>query len=303
MTASTPETVLEFLQFARKVFAENRIPEPRLEAELLLAHALGCDRVQLYVRYDQPLSPDERRRFGELLRLRGRRVPVQYILGYRDFWTFRVKVEPGVLIPRPETECLIEEVVALHKGRGTSPRTIADVGTGTGCLAIAMALEFESARVFAGDIADKPLELAPLNAAAAGVDPARLKVFRADGLAGLRAAAGEPFELVVSNPPYITEAAFEGLQREVREHEPREALVSGVDGLDVIRAIARAAAEPGCIVPGGAIFIEIGDAPQVPVVRALLHEAGFRETGVRNDYAGLPRVVFGIDHDPAAVRV
>jgi release factor glutamine methyltransferase len=295
MTEKPPETVLEFLQYATRLFKDHRIDDARLEAELLLSHALGCDRVGLYVRFDQPLTAEERTRFGGLLRTRGRRVPVQYILGYKDFWTFRVSVEPGVLIPRSDTECMIEEILALHRGRGTQPRVIGDVGTGSGCIAMALASEFPEARVFAGDIADKPLEVAARNVAKEKLE-ARVSVVRADGLAGLRAHAPGPFDLVATNPPYITELAMGSLPREIRDHEPTLALVAGPDGLDVIRGICKDAAEPGVIAPGGALFIEIGEPQQVEPVRRLLLEAGFESTGVRNDYAHLPRVVYGLDH-------
>jgi len=294
MTTDLPQTVLQYLQYATRLFKEKQIPEPRLESELLLAHALKCDRVGLYVRYDQPLTVEERTRFGDLLRQRGRRVPVQYILGYRDFWTFRLAVEPGVLIPRPDTECLVEEVLALYRGRGTSPRLIADVGTGSGCLAIALALEFPDAIVYAGDIADVPLRVALENVTANGVAD-RVFVERADGLNGLRAKAPAAFDLVVSNPPYITTGAYAGLQHEVREHEPVVALVSGIDGLDMIRTLTADATRPDVMTAGGSLFIEIGDAPQVAPVRALLKDAAFASTHVRNDYAQLPRVVYGLD--------
>jgi release factor glutamine methyltransferase len=286
-------SVLDYLQVARDLFRKKEIPEARLEAELLLSHALGCDRVALYVRYDQPLTPDETRRFGDLLRQRGRRVPVQYIMGYRDFWKGRLAVEPGVLIPRPETECLIEEVLALHRGR-EAPRRIADVGTGSGAIAIALAGEFPEVEVWAGDIAEAPIRVATANAASAGVAD-RVHVLRARGLAPLFAAAGAPFDLVVSNPPYITAAAFATLQPEVREHEPVEALVAGADGLDVLRAITDELAAGDLLAPGGMALLEIGEAHQVEPVRAMLKDAGFGATHVRKDYADLPRIIVGTD--------
>lgn len=295
MTGPNPESVLEFLQFATRLFKDRSIPEPRLEAELLLAHALGCDRIQLYVRFDQPLTADERTRFGDLLRQRGRRVPVQYILGYKDFWTFRVAVEPGVLIPRADTECLIEEAKRVHDANGRSPALVADIGTGSGCIAMALAEVFPEARIFAGDVADTPLVVAARNVATAGLSE-RVTVVRADGLAGLRAHAPGPFDLIASNPPYITEAAWANLPREIRDHEPTEALVAGPDGLDIIRRIVAEAAAPGVVAAGGSMFIEIGEPHQVEPVQAMLLEAGFASTGMRKDYAGLPRIVYGLEH-------
>jgi release factor glutamine methyltransferase len=294
MSPPIPRTVLEFLQYARNLFRERKIPEPRLEAELLLAHALGCDRVALYVRHDQPLSPEETKRFGDLLRQRGRRVPVQYILGYREFWKAKLAVEPGVLIPRPETECLVEEVLARFRGL-PAPRRIADIGTGSGAIAIALAGEFPEAVIWAGDIAEVPLRVAAKNAAAAGVAD-RVHVVRALGLTELRALAGEPFDLIVSNPPYITTAEMLTLQPEVRDHEPVEALVAGADGLDVLRAITDELAAGDALVPGGAILLEIGEGHQVEPVRAMLKAAGCAETHVRKDYADLPRILVGMDY-------
>ena len=292
-TAPNLRTVLEYLQFARELFRKKGIAEPRTEAELLLAHALGCDRVALYVRYDQPLTPDETRRFGELLRQRGRRIPVQYILGYRDFWKGRMQVEPGVLIPRPDTECLIEEVLALHRGR-PAPRRIADIGTGSGAIAIALAGEYPEAEIWAGDIAETPIAVATRNAAEAGVAD-RVHVVRARGLKGLAEVAMAPFDLVVSNPPYITMAAFATLEPEVREHEPVEALVAGEDGLDVLREICGELGEGERLASGGMALLEIGEPHQVEPVRAMLRAAGFGSTHMRKDYAGLPRVVIGVD--------
>jgi len=294
MSPPLPRNVLEFLQYARNLFRDRKIPEPRLEAELLLSHALGCDRVGLYTRYDQPLTQEETRRFGDLLRQRGRRVPVQYILGYKEFWKAKLAVEPGVLIPRPETECLVEEVLARFRGR-PGPRRIADIGTGSGAIAIALAGEFPEAVVWAGDIAEVPLRVAAKNAAAAGVAD-RVHVVRARGLAELGALAGEPFDLIVSNPPYITTAEMLTLQPEVRDHEPVEALVAGEDGLDVLRAITSELGSGDTLAPGGLVLLEIGEAHQVEPVRAMLKSAGCAETHVRKDYADLPRIIAGTDY-------
>ena len=291
-------TVLEILTTSAEFFKGVGLPSARLEAELLLAHALGIDRIQLYVQYDRPLVQAETATYRSLVKRRANGEPVQYLLGERDFWTLTFEVTPGVLIPRPDTETLItvalDELDRLGGGGASDSESlrVADVGTGSGCIGVTLAHERSTVTVWAGDVAEVPLELAPRNAARAGVSD-RVQVLAADGLEPLWHAAGRrPFHVVASNPPYLTEAEMPGLMREVRDHEPHRALVAGVDGLDVIRPLIQSAAAPGRLVDGGALVIEVSSTgEQADRVRGLMQQAGLIDARVVPDLAGRPRVV------------
>lgn len=290
-TASPSRTVLELLTLTTEHFKRNKVDAPRLEAELLLAHVLKIPRIQLYVRFDQPLKPEEVDAFRELVRRRGRHEPVHYILGRREFWSLELHVERGVLIPRPDTECLVEEALALSKAH---PLTrAAEVGVGSGAIAIALLTELPGLTVHASDIAETPLRVARVNAERHRVAE-RLHLAHGAGLAPL-AAAG-PFDLIVSNPPYIRRADYSRLEPHIREWEPAEALVSGDDGLDCIRALL-AELGPATLAPGGALLLEIGDADQANILSARLAPT-FSEVRVRKDYAGHERVVVALGYRP-----
>ena len=287
-------TLLQILKWTTGFFEKQGIGSPRLDAELLLAHVLGLERIQLYVQFDRPLVPAERHAYRELVKRRASGEPVQYILGTQEFWSIAFAVRRGVLVPRPDTEVLVEEALAIARtlaGQAGDGLRIADVGTGTGAIAVAIASELPGAAVWAGDIAAVPLALAPENARTAGVGD-RVTVCPGAGLAPLVVAAGGgPFDLVCSNPPYIREGELAGLMREVRDWEPREALAAGADGLDVLRILVDEVARPGALRPDGAVLFEIGDGAQADVVGAWLTARGLRGVRVRNDYAGRPRVV------------
>lgn len=288
-------TLLAALQWTAGFFDKQGVASPRLDAEVLLGHVLALPRIQLYAQYDRPLGPDERHAYRELVKRRAAGEPVQYLVGAQEFWSLPLSVERGVLIPRPDTEVLVEEAVAFGKARaaaGAPVARVADVGTGSGAIAIALAHELEGAHVFATDIAEIPLRLAPQNAAKNSVG-ARVTVLRGAGLLPAWEAAGRrPLQIVASNPPYIRAADYAGLMREVRDHEPAEALVAGVDGLDVVRALVREVALPGVLDPEGAcVLIEIGDADQAAQTAQMLAKAGLPGARIRDDYAGHPRVV------------
>ncbi len=284
-SASTEaKTVLQLLKMTTELFTRHRVEAPRLEAELLLAHVLGCERIQLYVRFDQPLGDAEVAAFRELVKRRGRHEPVQYILGRREFWSLDLAVREGVLIPRPETECLVEEALA-HLRAHPDARRVGDVGTGSGAIAIALAKEVPAIEVWAGDIAEVPLAVAAENVVRHGLAE-RVHVVAADLLAGLAHAAGGPFAVVVSNPPYIADAAYATLEPHVKR-EPELALRGGADGLDLVRRLASELAQG--LAEGGALFVEI-DADQGERAIALMAPR-FAEVRVRKDYAGRDRVL------------
>jgi len=303
-------TVLQILNWTKTFFEKYAVDSPRLDAELLLAHVLGLPRIQLYVQFDRPLDPAERDAFRALIKRRAAGEPVQYILGEQEFWSLPFKVRRGVLVPRGDTEVLVEEAVALARALAAPDGAglrIADVGTGSGAIAVALAHELPGVHVWAGDIAAVPLALAPENAAANGVAD-RVTVCAGPGLAPLRAAAGPaPFDLICSNPPYIRAAVHPTLMREVRDWEPLEALVSGADGLDVLRVLVDEVARPGALRPDGAVLFEIGDAEQAEIVCGWLTDRGLQGARVRADYAGQARVVIARGpafvarsvHDPA----
>ena len=225
-------TIREVLDWAAQDFVARGIESPRLDAELLVASALGIDRIGLYLDLNRPLLERERDAIRPLIARRRQREPVAYILGHRDFYGRSFSVHPDVLIPRPDTETLVEH--ALGHIPADAPCRVLDVGTGSGCIAVTIAAERALASVTATDISEAALEVARVNAESLGVAE-RIRFERAD----LVGAAG-PFDVVVTNPPYIPSSELEALQPEVRDHEPTRALVGGEDGLDVVRALLTA---------------------------------------------------------------
>lgn len=271
-------TILKVLQWTQQRFAERGLRTPRLDAEVLLAHVLGCDRVKLYTHFDQPLKKEELGAYRELIKRRLGGEPVAYLVGRQEFWSLPFAVDPRVLIPRPETEGVVEAALELLAGR-PSPK-VADVGTGSGAIAVAIAHERPDARVVAIDRSPEALAVAKDNAANNG---ATVELLEGDLLAPLEGRG--PFDLIASNPPYIADRDFSSLPPEVR-CEPRLALTSGPEGLEAIRRLAAGA--PPLLADGGALVLEIG-AGQAEAVRALLGEH-FSSVEVRRDLAGIGRV-------------
>lgn len=267
------------LRRSRDFLAERGSASPRLDAELLLAHALGIERLGLYTDSERPLTPPELARCRELIARRGRREPLAYVTGERAFRRLRLRVGPGVLVPRPETETLVEWALEVLPSGGAA----LDWGTGSGAVAIALATEAEGPRVTAVDRAPEALAAAAANAEAAG---AALELVASDGFTAL---AGRAFDLVAANPPYLSESDLAAAPPELA-WEPREALVAGPTGLEAIAGIVRDA--PAHLVPGGWLLVEVG-AGQAPAVEAMLRDAGAREVGHRDDLAGIARAVGG----------
>ena len=284
-TFGPPWTVLKLLEWSKQYFAERGIDSPRLDAELLLSHVLGMDRVRLYMQYDRPLVPDELEAYRALVKRRAGHEPVAYITGTRGFWSLDLKVDRRALIPRPETEVLVEEV--LKHIPEDSPATFVDVGTGTGAIALAVASERPNLRVIATDASAEALALARENAERAGLAD-RVEFLEGDLLAAVPAQL--TIDHVASNPPYVAETERDRLDPEVRDWEPAAALFAGPDGLDVIRRLAEQAAHR--LTPGGWLTVEIGwdqgrTAPEV------LARAGLADVVVRKDYSQNDRVVSG----------
>lgn len=267
----------------------SRVGSPRMNAEVLLMFVLACDRAYLYAHPERALTAAEQERYEKALAARSLGVPAQYITGHQEFWGLDFLVNPSVLIPRPETEHVIETMLELERERGAEagkaapPLKIVDVGTGSGCIALALANEFPNAELVAVDISDAALEVARINAARLGLER-RVRFLRSDLLADL--AAGAEFDYVVSNPPYVGENNPEKVQREVREFEPRVAVFAGPTGMEAYRRLIPQARE--VLRPRGWLVMEIGYSIE-PGVRALLE--GWSNIRVTTDLQGIPRVV------------
>jgi release factor glutamine methyltransferase len=274
-------TIREVLEWATQDFAARGIESPRLDAELLVAKALNMDRVGLYLDLNRPLVNDERSAIRPLVARRREREPVAYILGHRDFYGRRFKVTPDVLIPRPDTETLVEHALGCIP-EDTACRVL-DVGTGSGAIAITLAAERPLARVTATDISEASLEIASENAKALEVAD-RIQFESADLLSGK-----EQYDVVVSNPPYIPRSEMAGLQAEVRVHEPARALEAGDDGLDVVRALLDAV--PHATALGAQMLVEVGIG-QAPSAVELAHDhAAWESVAVYPDLNRIERVV------------
>ncbi len=278
-------TVLDLLNWTTDYFKRKGIESPRLEAELLLAHALGWQRVDLYARHDEVLGADRRAPFKDMVARRARHEPTQHILGKAWFYDHEFAVDERVLIPRSETEALVDLAVQAL-GAAAAPATVLDVGTGSGCIAISVALVAAGVRVLALDTSADALDVARANAETLGV--ADRVEFR---LGDVAAVSGKipPVDVLVANPPYVREDELPALAPEVRDHDPVRALVSGPTGLEVIGKIA--AAVPAVLKPGGKMFMEIGEKQRGAVDTLLREAAGLRDVRFHKDIAGHDRVV------------
>ncbi|MEW6509472.1 MAG: peptide chain release factor N(5)-glutamine methyltransferase [Bacteroidota bacterium] len=284
---SSAWTVLSLLRWAERYLTERGFDEARLHVELLLAHVLDVGRLQLYLQFDRPLTAEELAQFKELFLRRTRHEPLQYILGETLFMGLPISVDRRVLIPRPETELLVEAVINAEKGWGDARNIeILDVGTGSGNVAIALARFLPTAAVTSIDRDRDALAVAESNAQRNHVPGIRF--IECDLLSG-QLPAGD-FDVIVSNPPYVSEEEFASLQPEIREFEPRYAVTDGGDGLRFIRRIAALASEK--LLPGGRVFLEIGYNQREAVTR-ILAEAGLESVAVRDDFAGNPRIASG----------
>lgn len=273
----------ESLTSAIARLSADHVPSPRLNAETLLIFTLGCDRAYLFAHPERELSDDEQSRYEAALAERARGVPAQYITGHQEFWGIDLIVSPAVLIPRPETEHLVEALVELVVGQECPPHTlrIADVGTGSGAIALALAKELPEAEIHATDTSAAALEVARANAARHQLE-ARVHFHQADLLEGL----GSDFDFVVSNPPYVGEAEADSVQLEVRKFEPCDAVFAGPTGVEVIeRLIPQALA---ALRPGGWLVMEISGTIAVRVLKML---GGWNDVRVRTDLQSIPRVV------------
>jgi release factor glutamine methyltransferase len=286
LVTRAPNKVRDALSAATDALDAAGVETPRLDAELLLAEATGHDRAHLAANLEADIPPSAARLFGQMVRRRLRREPVAYIVGRKGFRHIELAVDRRVLIPRPETELLVELGLELR------PESVLDVGTGSGAVALAIAAELPDCEVTATDASSAALEVARANAMRLGLAE-RVRFFEGT------VPPGETFDLIVANLPYVPERDWPSLQPEVRDWEPREALLAGPDGLDAIRPllsdrvrlyppIARIKANS----PTESVALEVGEG-QAGTVGELMREAGYGSIGTRRDLAGIERVVIG----------
>jgi len=265
-------------------------PSPRLDAELLLAHVLSTRRINLYMDHDKPLQQDELTRFKETVKQRVAGMCVAHITGTREFWKLPFRVESGVFVPRPETELLVEYV--LDHLPAASEATVIDLCCGVGPVVVTLAAERRNLLVTGVDLNERAIHLARDNAVAAGVSP-RVELVCRDVLAFLdsRHSEARPPEWVTCNPPYVPAGEWDTLSPAIRRFEPREAVISGSDGLDLLREIIPRVA--GVLAPGGRFVFEYSGPDQTPELERLLRDAGFSEIRVLRDLAAIDRAMAG----------
>ena len=278
-------TVLEVIQRSSEFLTKKGVESPRLQIELLLAHLLGLPRMQLYLNFERVLTPAELETLRALVKRRGQREPLQHIVGSTSFCGLELAVNRHALIPRPETELLAERAWQFLSTLNSQPSTVLDFGTGSGCLAIALAVKCPTAQLFAIDISREALALAKHNAVRQNVAD-RIRFFAGDGVAAL--PNGVRFNLIVANPPYIPSATIDTLAPEVREHDPRLALDGGADGLDFYRRLAKEAAP--FLQSDGRIMLELGDG-QAGAVSELFQQQKWVVEAVQEDYSRQPRIL------------
>lgn len=283
-------TIGRLLNWTAEYLGKHGADNPRLDAEVLLAHARDCQRIDLYTAFLEPASDELRDKFRALVKRRAEGTPVAYLVGRREFYSLMFRVTPDVLIPRPETEFLVVEALDRLAPRGASgepaERAVAEVGVGSGAVAVTLAVHAPLARYTAIDVSPAALAIARENAATHGAAE-RIEFMESDLFE--RLAPERTFDLIVSNPPYVTEAEYAELPRDVKDYEPRVALVGGPTGVELIDRLARQAI--GRLRPGGWLLMEI--SPMIETrVRELLDRLGaFEPALVRKDLANLPRIV------------
>ncbi|MEM6562575.1 MAG: peptide chain release factor N(5)-glutamine methyltransferase, partial [Planctomycetota bacterium] len=264
-------------------FERKGIDAPRLSAEMLLGHVLGLRRIELYTDHDRPLIDDELDRFRALVKRAGEHEPIQYLVGSTSFFGLEFAVAKGVLIPRPDTEVLVEE--ASQHLRGAEEPRVLDLCTGSGCVAIALASRLPTAQVTAVDIADEAVELARQNVETHALGE-RVEVHAGDMFAPV---AGQMFDAIVANPPYVARDQLAGLDRNVRDHEPMLALDGGPDGLDPHRAILANASD--YLRPGGLLALEIAFDQEQSALALAEGFPSFTDRRIVRDLANRPRVL------------
>ncbi|MEE2751609.1 MAG: peptide chain release factor N(5)-glutamine methyltransferase [Myxococcota bacterium] len=276
-------TVVEVLRKSQAWLEQKGSPSARLDAELLLADALGLERLEVYLQFDKPLTEPELATMREHVRRRGRREPVASILGEKEFYSLPFKLAPGILVPRPDTESLVEAGLELIPE--DSECFVADIGAGSGCVGLTLAHHRPDMKLYAVDIEPTALSVIKENTQSMGL-AGRVAILHGSLMEPI--PNERPVDVVVSNPPYIPTAEIDRLPPEISEHEARSALDGGIDGLDVYRSLVPSAAARARI----GIAMEVGDG-QAESVASLFEEAGLSSISIRKDLAGINRVVIG----------
>lgn len=288
MSSTETWSIGRLLQWTADYLKQRGADNPRLDAEVLLAHAAGCQRIELYTRFNEAADDALRDAFRQLVRKRAEGTPVAYLVGHREFYSMTFRVTPAVLIPRPETEFVVIEVLDLLKSPAFGGRTVhvADVGTGSGVIAVCVARHAPNCRLTALDISPEALQVAAGNAQHHQVEQ-RIEFLQSDLL---EAVPDQPsLDIVASNPPYVAQAEYDALPAMIRDHEPRQALLAGPEGLDTIARLLPQAASR--LVPGGALVIEISPMLVERVGQLLAADARWQAPQVIKDLAGLSRVI------------
>ena len=281
-------TIQKLLNWVTEYLTAKGIESPRLSAELLLSHVLGLKRIELYTQFDKPVAPEQRDRLRDLVKRAGLNEPVAYLTGKTEFYSLELEIARDCMIPRPETELLVQRAIEFLRTRD-GLQFVCDLCTGSGCIAVAIARSFSAARIIATDISDAALAVASRN-----VQKHQL----ADRVTLLCGDLFEPllqpldvakFDLIVCNPPYVSSAEYDNLDKNVKDYEPRLALHAGADGLDIYRRIVEKVDQ--FLKPGAGLMLEIGYA-QGPAVREMLEQAGaFADIKVEKDYHDNDRIV------------
>ncbi len=280
-------TVLKAVELSADYLARKGISEPRPNAELLLAHILNCKRLDLYVQFDRPLNEAEKNKYRDYLARRAKGEPLQYIVGEVEFYGLKLKVTPDVLIPRPETELLVEKVIKENEKK--NPLKILDIGTGSGNIALSLKANLKQAEVIGIDISASAIEIAKANAEVNNlfdeVTFETLDIFDENITDKL-----QDVDIIVSNPPYVSAKEFEKLQVEIKEFEPKNAVTDGGDGLSFYRRISTVG--KGILNGGGKIYFEIAEGEADDVV-SILRTNDFENIKIEKDFNNIPRIVKG----------
>ncbi len=279
-------TVLNAITLATEYFEKKGIDSPRTNAEILLANILNCKRLDLYLRFDQPLKETEVELYRQFIARRGKYEPVQYIVGNTEFYGLNIDVNPSVLIPRPETEILVETI--LNKSNTMDDARILDIGSGSGNISIALGKNFPDAEIISLDISDEAINLAQHNANKNNVSNIK---FVKGSIISTGILNDQQFDIIVSNPPYVSIEEYPGLQKEITLYEPVNAVTDNEDGLKFYRKISEFSMER--LVDGGSLFFEIGMG-QLNHVNSIMKENGFKEINIVKDYQQIDRVIYGI---------
>jgi len=276
------------LNWMTEYYTEKGIDSPRLSAELLLSHVLTMERIELYTQFDKTVTKDQLDILHDLVKRAGQHEPVCYLTGITEFYSIKLEVCPDCMIPRPETELLVERAIEFLRSR-TGPQFVCDLCTGCGCIAVAIAKNFPNAKIIATDICDAALSIAAKNIEKHKLKD-RIKLLCGDLFEPVVPQLDvEKFDLILSNPPYVSASEFEKLDKSVKDYEPRLALFAGVDGLDVYRRIIDKADK--FLKPNGALILEIGYA-QGPAIKKLLEQTGvFAEIKIEKDFNDNDRIV------------